>query len=199
MWRWSCVFGRSSNTVNIFSTYVEVIPIPSPVTQRPKNFLHVCGGDPQFQFFIDFFQSFSPRMWRWSSTSLTGLASWTIFSTYVEVILTGTWLTDRQSHFLHVCGGDPNRLLGIVFALINFLHVCGGDPGRLLLPIGITLFSPRMWRWSWWWSHVRSLTIIFSTYVEVILCLYFRIKRVSYFLHVCGGDPVRFTYNISQW
>ncbi len=49
----------------------------------------------------------------------------TIFSTYVEVILSNGVQIAPEKYFLHVCGGDPNER--------NY--------GKIKLE-----FSPRMWR-----------------------------------------------------
>ena len=50
-----------------------------------------------------------------------------VFSTYVEVILKG--------------------LLGTLYPT-SILHVCGGDPITDDILQAITGYSPRMWRWS---------------------------------------------------
>ena len=71
----------------------------------------------------------------------------------------------------------------------SFLHVCGGDPyQQLSQAIGI-MFSPRMWRWSRIIRIQLTLTIVFSTYVEVIPTLSLIGLLKICFLHVCGGDP----------
>ena len=48
-----------------------------------------------------------------------------IFSTYVEVILLSILVLVRLTYFLHVCGGDP---------------------GCQVISISSPVFSPRMWR-----------------------------------------------------
>ena len=51
--------------------------------------------------------------------------SFSVFSTYVEVIL----LDDLVNK-----------------GYLGFLHVCGGDPMRMILSPKQLMFSPRMWR-----------------------------------------------------
>ena len=127
MWRWSLWRVDKVVTVMVFSTYVEVIlviPFNGVVTYC---ILHVCGGDPLMQIAYEYEPEYSPRMWRWSLISLLSpVLSW-VFSTYVEVIL--ATFASRHSAWciLHVCGGDPNTFK-------NFFSV--------------SLYSPRMWRWS---------------------------------------------------
>ena len=50
-----------------------------------------------------------------------------------------------------------------------------------------------MWRWSLGETPRAISSTIFSTYVEVILKRWSLLSALTYFLHVCGGDPV---YNI---
>ena len=71
----------------------------------PDCILHVCGGDPRFVF--------------------TAQRAPTVFSTYVEVILTLI----------------ENSLIGLCI-----LHVCGGDPDLKKLYCSLDEYSPRMWR-----------------------------------------------------
>ena len=58
------------------------------------------------------------------------------------------------------------------------------------------MFSPRMWRWSWWLAGLIRLIKVFSTYVEVIPIDAAIIVLMFSFLHVCGGDPWSFE---SDW
>ena len=104
--------------------------------------------------------------------------SFTVFSTYVEVIL----LFERSSQ-----------------SVAGVLHVCGGDPMCLALPKARIKCSPRMWRWSWVWMELIFQAIVFSTYVEVILSVIIFNYLPYRVLHVCGGDPwqaVVHTYGI---
>ena len=55
--------------------------------------------------------------------------------------------------------------------LLSFLHVCGGDPRN--------------------GASTLSTSLVFSTYVEVILYVSRMIFANDSFLHVCGGDPKR--------
>ena len=74
--------------------------------------------------------------------------SFSVFSTYVEVILVRNPTEITSWSFLHVCGGDPcspgakyklHRVFSTYVEVIpgmtknamkqaGFLHVCGGDP-----------------------------------------------------------------------
>ena len=104
--------------------------------------------------------------------------SFTVFSTYVEVILNSSGSVDEDAGVLHVCGGDH-----IVWAFLSKRGRC----------------SPRMWRWSWVWMELIFQAIVFSTYVEVILSVIIFNYLPYRVLHVCGGDPwqaVVHTYGI---
>ena len=54
-------------------------------------------------------------------------------------------------------------------AFSGILHVCGGDP----VPSTTRVY----------------MTLVFSTYVEVIPFIHLPIKNGIGILHVCGGDP----------
>ena len=168
MWRWSCWMNQVSRNHRVFSTYVEVILSFTKMQVKSACFLHVCGGDPDPQnaSFCQFL--FSPRMWRWSYVWNTHSSRLNVFSTYVEVILTP---------FFKSC------------AFCCFLHVCGGDPEWRESNYKVILFSPRMWRWSYWLVDLDRVNTVFSTYVEVILVNYHLSISYFRFLHVCGGDP----------
>ena len=71
----------------------------------------------------------------------------------------------------------------------SILHVCGGDPIPFNFIKAIKLYSPRMWRWSWRDAKVSIPNEVFSTYVEVILCIFLSGFLINCILHVCGGDP----------
>ncbi len=107
-------------------------------------------------------------MWRWSQWLLYCGQIWSVFSTYVEVILNPAFLLLHSTCILHVCGGDP---------------VCQRRQSRR---IG---YSPRMWRWSYLPHYKTDLNIVFSTYVEVIPLLSMIYPAMCCILHVCGGDP----------
>ena len=148
MWRWSQLEVLFVHSRFVFSTYVEVIPIPIFRHDTVLSFLHVCGGDPSVEITSAESQKFSPRMWRWSQEWLMVQRRW--------------WC------FLHVCGGDPtcvptdssknkfsprmwrwssrvvpsawftavfSTYVEVILAvavllrfIMSFLHVCGGDP-----------------------------------------------------------------------
>ena len=133
---------------SVFSTYVEVILRIWLKRLTSVSFLHVCGGDPMLNTESMTKLEFSPRMWRWSQRVDACHRRWYVFSTYVEVILKESITMDQKFCFLHVCGGDP------IIRLIILLFIA---------------FSPRMWRWSSQVLTTRSVTEVFSTYVEVIL------------------------------
>ena len=95
--------------------------------------------------------------------------SFSVFSTYVEVIL---------------------KLLRENVGIKGFLHVCGGDPKWLRTLTIQNKFSPRMWRWSYDARDSTLMINVFSTYVEVILNARLVVRLNLCFLHVCGGDPV---------
>ena len=108
-------------------------------------------------------------MWRWSSRWHLFKRTSNVFSTYVEVILTREKFIRMSRRFLHVCGGDPTTRYKL---LIWYL------------------FSPRMWRWSYFACFLFLVIVVFSTYVEVILCSCNPWWHCDCFLHVCGGDPI---------
>ena len=151
----------------VFSTYVEVIPDTTQLLLMLTGFLHVCGGDPDGTANSGEASAFSPRMWRWSCDYDSYSPTSCVFSTYVEVILSGMYFWHVNRRFLHVCGGDPN---------MSIFH------GTAIL------FSPRMWRWSWYWWYSAGGAGVFSTYVEVILLQNTSVPVRASFLHVCGGD-----------
>ena len=107
MWRWSCILNRSSDSMNVFSTYVEVILNHWWNLCHWSSILHVCGGDPLFARLATLPVPYSPRMWRWSCSCSKVEAKKEVFSTYVEVIPFGTLYLVKTGSILHVCGGDP--------------------------------------------------------------------------------------------
>ena len=147
MWRWSHFIIVFFGTINVFSTYVEVILRLTSLILLTFGILHVCGGDPRAKINKATAVGYSPRMWRWSQVLSRMGTRWLVFSTYVEVILTDANWRKRKKRILHVCGGNP-----IPRALWKF------DKG----------YSPRMWRWSFWHVAHYSQHLVFSTYVEVI-------------------------------
>ena len=72
---------------------------------------------------------------------------------------------------------------------LGILHECGGDPHHMDAAFHIYLYSPRVWRWSLVSALCRIYTLVFSTYVEVILCSICKKFFKFCILHVCGGDP----------
>ena len=134
------------------------------------SILHVCGGDPLTGLITEVLPPYSPRMWRWSQQHFLYHNHHLVFSTYVEVILIASSCAILKPSILHVCGGDPIEL----------------DSWN-----GQTMYSPRMWRWSFMLVGKFSCRGVFSTYVEVILATHCaRINSLG-ILHVCGGDPDR--------
>ena len=132
-----------------------------------------------------------------------------VFSTYVEVIPLCGQSSITPLGILHVCGGDPSSntlvdltnwysprmwrwslLAQLLGSLSNcILHVCGGDPSTKKMARYTREYSPRMWRWSPLGWLCTTTKLVFSTYVEVILVHWSKIKLPPGILHVCGGDP----------
>ena len=168
MRRWSSMILIIKTRILVFSTYVEVIPISAQAKLSLGGILHVCGGDPDGAVYDYIRKQYSPRMWRWSFVLLLGLLLFSVFSTYVEVIL-----LSQNKHLNTRC----------------ILHVCGGDPITSDMLSIQKRYSPRMWRWSYLCLQIKDKQHVFSTYVEVILfCKWCNSCSVS-ILHVCGGDP----------
>ena len=88
MWRWSRIERQGWLHSYVFSTYVEVILKLLGLVRYKICILHVCGGDPLIVAFLSWLHKYSPRMWRWSQGEHILLVLNTVFSTYVEVILT---------------------------------------------------------------------------------------------------------------
>ena len=133
--------------------------------------LHVCGGDPLPH--LDYFGGvqYSPRVWRWSCVPPLYDHKRAVFSTCVEVILSRRPSESSKTRILHVCGGDPSKLLWSNIVL---------------------WYSPRVWRWSCFSNNMYCTAWVFSTCVEVILAYLRSLAQGHRILHVCGGDP----YNI---
>ena len=55
---------KANNSLQVFSTYVEVILVEKPEEQKNDCILHVCGGDPQISGGRIVCIWYSPRMWR---------------------------------------------------------------------------------------------------------------------------------------
>ena len=87
MWRWSPANKAVESLSQVFSTYVEVIPLGDDFSLVLHGVLHVCGGDPKPHIPTLSEVACSPRMWRWSSKIFTKKLTGRVFSTYVEVIL----------------------------------------------------------------------------------------------------------------
>ena len=113
-------------------------------------------------------------MWRWSSNYMDCCRNSCVFSTYVEVI---------------------PRIIWSPILLLSILHVCGGDPRNVYKPRFEFEYSPRMWRWSLMNPETQFQSLVFSTYVEVILKTLLMLKSKNRILHVCGGDPIFSLFN----
>ena len=153
----------------VFSTYVEVILLAFPDDWKFYGILHVCGGHPITISIYNLAVLYSPRMWRSSYDKKVSDIMMGVFSTYVEVIPNFTV--------------DDNSGVGI-------LHVCGGHPKRTGVLVGGHQYSPRMWRSSHSLQNCFQVNLVFSTYVEVILCWLATTIDFSGILHVCGGHPM---------
>ena len=66
MWRWSYLTLLILMLSQVFSTYVEVIPLTADNGYIFDGILHVCGGDPHARLSMSSVCQYSPRMWRWS-------------------------------------------------------------------------------------------------------------------------------------
>ena len=148
-------------------------------------------------------------MWRWSHIRVQSQIEITVFSTYVEVILTmcvrmdpggqysprmWRWSQELQS-IIDIISVFSTYVEVIPRVAVNYrynfgiLHVCGGDPPIIALFEIAFWYSPRMWRWSYLPMHCHHLSSVFSTYVEVILLHNNKLEQKKSILHVCGGDP----------
>ena len=73
---------------------------------------------------------------------------------------------------------------------VSILHVCGDDPIICVRENQRYLYSPRMWRWSFFHRFLLHDWLVFSTYVEMILNFVIEGPPVGSILHVCGDDPI---------
>ena len=87
MWRWSYSLLELLSFIPVFSTHVEVIPMPKAINEMPIRILHTCGGDPFADGDWKVRQRYSPHMWRWSLMTKNYWFPFVVFSTHVEVIL----------------------------------------------------------------------------------------------------------------
>ena len=113
---------------------------------------------------------YSPRMWRWSSSTFPTCTINSVFSTYVEMI-------PKKPDF-----GEPDK---------SILHVCGDDPKTVEGSSVNKSYSPRMWRWSYLAGAQKVATKVFSTYVEMIPTKCWLNMNSHCILHVCGDDPLQ--------
>ena len=107
MWRWSYPPWQAYGSYRVFSTYVEVILAVNLSQSCHIGILHVCGGDPDTRIIVSKLDLYSPRMWRWSQAQVVNSHPYSVFSTYVEVILFWRIVWKPKESILHVCGGDP--------------------------------------------------------------------------------------------
>ena len=118
--------------------------------------------------------------------------SFSVFSTYVEVIPKYLAKFELVSCILHVCGGHPiGKRPARPTNKYSPSHVCGGHPIALLGMYFCKVYSPRMWRSSQFRYHFLTIKIVFSTSVEVILTAESGMHCGASILHACGGDPLR--------
>ena len=137
-------------------------------TAEINSILHECGGDPTCSRCSGTSFQYSPRVWRWSYGICHHHKGKSVFSTSVEVIPPTPASETKKNCILHECGGDPQQYLESLF---------------------ITLYSPRVWRWSLDTNPSHYKDDVFSTSVEVILGKLFVFKNPNCILHECGGDP----------
>ena len=121
---------------------------------------------------------YSPRVWRWSYALTQHISKSQVFSTCVEVILVSNCVIDMYNCILHVCGGDPTTRTYFVAS---------------------SWYSPRVWRWSHTIYVIILISHVFSTCVEVILCVCHALSSALGILHVCGGDPLVIRSQWSVW
>ena len=86
MWRWSLERQALNSSSLVFSTYVEVIPLMMKAIKMQSGILHTCGGDPIPLYGVWNTMKYSPRMWRWSQSSLWYNKHRYVFSTHVESV-----------------------------------------------------------------------------------------------------------------
>ena len=145
---------------------MEVFLLRRQPFRARSRFLHVRGGvsrtgRPKRDAF-----PFSPRAWRCFRGVVVANPFKKVFSTCVEVFLSG---------------------LPWIWLCVRFLHVRGGVSRFLSKDIQIQLFSPRAWRCFSWKSPVRPSPKVFSTCVEVFLATFKKVDTGRGFLHVRGG------------
>ena len=107
MWRWSSYQVQTLLLHRVFSTYVEMILHTFVVYVLAIRILHVCGDDPKPICNSAKTWWYSPRMWRWSCILVLKHLTFSVFSTYVEMILSLICTNTSVNGILHVCGDDP--------------------------------------------------------------------------------------------
>ena len=175
-----------------------------------RNFLYVCGDEPESPANQLSELIFSLRMWRW--TDEPKLKEWfvRIFSTYVEMNRCKSETVNQAVDFLYVCGDEPglknyygaftnifstyvemNRT-GSYFGILgfNFLYVCGDEPLSSAAALTAPAFSLRMWRWTGAGEKTCGSSRIFSTYVEMNRADASLSALDWNFLYVCGDEPL---------
>ena len=173
----------------VFSTYVEMILNWRFVIFLEWSILHVCGDDPVIGQQYTSHGRYSPRMWRWSLLCYSIHLISTVFSTYVEMILTLDKGDNNDSLVFSTYVEMILNFCKYCLALDRILHVCGDDP---TLGLGVMTgfqYSPRMWRWSLIALLFYHQIQVFSTYVEMILIKTLQALIYQRILHVCGDDP----------
>ena len=148
----------------------------------------MCGGDPYYTTASTCGKQYSPRVWRWSYSLIALVAITEVFSTCVEVILiriigrcarvTYSPRVWRWSQYLTHQPQNHQVFSTCVEVILSFnktingvsciLHVCGGDPIAVPTVSVGTVYSPRVWRWSFTRLCKTINTKVFSTCVEVI-------------------------------
>ena len=123
--------GRQENSIRWMTNETEIDTI---VIDKVMKFWDLLFCDCCY---IGICLLYSPRVWRWSFRHEQSLATQKVFSTCVEVILKGCAFCFVNASILHVCGGDPNLLFGLILML---------------------LYSPRVWRWSCF--HIPCIQLI---------------------------------------
>ena len=129
----------------VFSTSVEVFPVLSKSKSNSSGLLHVRGGVSSDAPMADHAYKSSPRPWRcFLKVVLPSPAPW-VFSTSVEVFLSGASSVPERVGLLHVRGGVSKDAIDALTEL-GLLHVRGGVSSNVQLTVTDRESSPRPWR-----------------------------------------------------
>ena len=145
-WRCFPLKANKHHGIVVFSTLVEVFPVPTTVGCSHVSLLHARGGVSQTDDQLEITIESSPRSWRCFPNLTTEQEAEVVFSTLVEV-------------FLNI---KSLRQLGC-----SLLHARGGVSGVALLLFAPVVSSPRSWRCFSTDGDKCGFVSVFSTLVEV--------------------------------